>query len=69
MASVCRQLIQRTMAELGADAVHVTRATLLPMIHLRSTRVLIWTDVPDLMEIPAAALDQELISVTSVTSP
>ena len=26
---------------------------------------LIWTDVPDLMEIPATAMDRELISVTS----
>ena len=26
---------------------------------------LIWTDVPDLMEIPATALDQELKTVTS----
>jgi ATP-dependent helicase/nuclease subunit A len=27
---------------------------------------LIWTDVPDLMEIPATALDQELKTVTSL---
>ncbi len=27
--------------------------------------VLIWTDIPDLMEIPAAAMDHELATVTS----
>jgi ATP-dependent helicase/nuclease subunit A len=42
------------------------RAVLMQLYPDKAIRAaLLWTDVPDLMEIPAAAMDRELTAVTS----
>ena len=42
------------------------RAVLLQLYPDKAIRAaLLWTDVPDLMEIPAAGMDRELAAVTS----